>query len=80
MIYANVNENGRIELDRALKDAKDKKWYRRLKIIDLSSQGRKQTIPWSKKQWLELLNQAPSQFEKLESGAQNWTQALLADY
>jgi transposase len=39
MIYANVDENGRIELDRALKDAKDKNWYRRLKVIDLSNLG-----------------------------------------
>ena len=119
MIYTNVDENSRSELGRALKDAKGMKWYRRLKIIDLSSQGytvtelstmfdlhpgtirdyihrynhgglaelspgygqgRRKTLSWSKEQWLELLNQAPSQFEKLESGAQNWTQALLADY
>ena len=119
MIYANVDENSRIELDRALKDAKDKKWFRRLKVIDLSSlgysvpelsnmfdlhaitireyihrynhgglpelrpgygQGRREILPWSKEQWLELINQAPCQFEKLETGAQNWTQALMVDY
>jgi transposase len=119
MIYANVDENGRIELDRALKDAKDKNWYRRLKVIDLSNlgysvpelsnmfdlhartirdyihrynggglselaprygRGRKELLSWSKEQWLELMNQAPCQFDKLETGAQNWTQALMVDY
>ena len=39
MIFANVEETARIELSQALKDTKDKKWYLRLKIIDLSSQG-----------------------------------------
>ena len=119
MIYANVDENDRIEFNQALKDAKDKKWYRRLKVIDLSSlgysvpelsnmfdlhaitirgyihrynhgglpelrpsygQGRREILPWSKEQWLELINQAPCQFEKLETGAQNWTQVLMVDY
>ena len=119
MIYANVDENDRIGLNQALKKAKEKKWYRRLKIIDLSSQGysvpelsimfdlhaitirdyihrynrgglselapgygqgRKEILPWSKEQWLELMNQAPCQFDKLETGAQNWTQSLMVDY
>lgn len=119
MIYANVDADGRIELEKAIRKANEMKWYRRLKVIDLSSQGyivpelasmfdlhaitirtyihrynhggllelapgygqgRRRSMNWSNEQWLELLNQAPSQFEKLESGAQNWTQALMADY
>ena len=38
MIYANVDEPGRAELLQAMKETEDKKWFRRLKIIDLSSQ------------------------------------------
>lgn len=119
MIYANVNEQSQIELQRAMKETQDKKWYCRLKIIDLSGQGhavsmlaimfnlsphtirtyihrfnqegivglrpdygqgRDLALDWTKEQWLELLGQAPSQFEGLESGAQNWTQALMVSY
>ncbi|MCA9920466.1 MAG: helix-turn-helix domain-containing protein, partial [Anaerolineales bacterium] len=40
MIYANVDEQGKQELEQAMKKAKDKKWYQRLKTIDLSYQGR----------------------------------------
>ena len=119
MIYAKVDKNDRSELEKALEEAKEKKWYRRLMVIDLSSQGhcvpdlasmfnlhaitirtyihrynhggllelapgygrgRRRSLNWSEEQWLELLNQAPSQFEELETGAQNWTQALMADY
>lgn len=39
MIYANVDEQGRNELLQAMKETQDKKWYCRLKIIDLSGQG-----------------------------------------
>ena len=28
----------------------------------------------------ELIKRSPSQFDKLESGARNWTQALLSQY
>jgi transposase len=119
MIYANVNEKAREELQTALGEAQQPKWYRRLKIIDLSGRGydvpelatifdlsaatvrnyikryndngssgltpdydsgRAATITWSKEAWLNVLNQAPSQFEKLDSGAQNWNQALLQEY
>ena len=36
MIYANVDEQGQAELLQAMKKTNDKKWYRRLKIINLS--------------------------------------------
>ncbi len=39
MIYANVDEQDRTRLLEAMKETKDKKWYRRLKIVDLSGQG-----------------------------------------
>lgn len=119
MIYANVDEQDQQELEQAMKMTNDKKWYRRLKTIDLSNQGR--SVPkiavifglsqaairtyikryneggiaglepsygqgrplmleWNQAKWLELLGQAPSDFEKLETGAQNWTQALMAHY
>ena len=119
MIYANVNEKTRKELAQAMNETQEKKWYRRLKIIDLSGrgfsvpelaamftlsqhtirsylhrfnqggltglrsdygQGRHLSLDWTKEQWLELLGQAPNQFELLESGAQNWTQSLMAQY
>jgi len=119
MIYANVDEQTKKELTITMNETQDKKWYCRLKIIDLSSQGfsvselatlfdlsqhtirnyihrfnqggmaglrpdygqgRHLSLDWSKEQWLELLGQAPSQFELLESGAQNWTQALMTRY
>ena len=38
MIYANVAEQGQDELKNEMTRTKDKKWYRRLKIIDLSAQ------------------------------------------
>ncbi|MCB8928592.1 MAG: helix-turn-helix domain-containing protein [Ardenticatenaceae bacterium] len=40
MIYANVDEQGQQELEQAMKKTNDKKWYRRLKTIALSNQGR----------------------------------------
>jgi transposase len=119
MIYANVTPKGEEELQTALAQAQQPKWYCRLKIIDLSGRGygvpelatmfdlsratirgyikrynnhglsglgpdygsgRAAILTWSKEAWLNLLNQAPCQFEKLDSGAQNWTQALLQEY
>ncbi len=119
MLYANVDERARTELVEAMKTATRVKWYRRLKIIDLSSRGydvsylaalfdlstatvrdylkrynsgglsnlapnygigRTPQLTWDKEQWLDLLNQAPSTFEKLDSGAQNWNQDLLKMY
>ncbi len=43
MIYADVSLEEEEELESELKEAKEVKWYRRLKIIDLSSQ--KKTVP-----------------------------------
>lgn len=119
MIYANVDEQGQAELLQAMKKTNDKKWYRRLKIIDLSGhqfsvpilavifnltpqtirtyiqrfnsggieklkpnygKGRDLALDWTKDQWLALFGQAPSQFEQLNSGAQNWTQELMVEY
>ena len=119
MIYANINKKGQKKLHKAVAEAQELKWYRRLKIIELSGQGygvpelakmfdlsqatvriylnrynddglkglapdyragRTTTLSWTKEQWLNVLNQAPSDFEKLESGAQNWSQALLQKY
>jgi transposase len=119
MLYANVDETAKQELEQAMKSAEKMKWYRRLKIIDLSSRGydvplladmfdlsaatvreylkryntgglsklapdygigRTLKLNWDKEQWLDLLNQAPSEFEKLDTGAQNWNQGLLKTY
>jgi transposase len=43
MIYAQVNDESLKLLEKELKATKDAKWYRRLKIIQLSSQG--ETVP-----------------------------------
>lgn len=39
MIYAKVNEAERDEINKALKTAQKVKWYRRVKVIDLSAKG-----------------------------------------
>ena len=39
MLFAQVTEKEQKELKEAIKEAKAAKWYRRLKIVDLSSQG-----------------------------------------
>jgi len=38
------------------------------------------TLDWNKEKWIDLLAQSPNCFEKIESGAQNWTQELLCSY
>ena len=43
MLYAQVDEESRARLEQELKAAQDAKWYRRVKIIHLSSQGK--TVP-----------------------------------
>jgi len=43
-------------------------------------QGRNKTITLSKDEFSELLERSPSQFEKLETGARNWHQALMKQY
>jgi transposase len=119
MLYVEMDDKGRQELKQEMSKTEKKKWYRRLKIIDLSDQsysvptlgkvfdlgeetvrtyikrynkegliglapnygtGRKPKINWSKAQWLELIHQAPSQFDQLKTGAQNWTLVLLKSY
>jgi len=42
--------------------------------------GRKAEISLSKEQLLAVLERSPSQFEKLQTGARNWTQTLLKEY
>ena len=39
MLYAIVDEQGQDELKNEMTQTKNKKWYRRLKIIDLSARG-----------------------------------------
>ena len=43
-------------------------------------QGRSKSITLSKDELVELLRRSPSQFEKLDTGARNWNQALLKQY
>jgi hypothetical protein len=43
MIYAQVSDDGLKLVEEELKSTKDAKWYRRLKIIQWSSQG--ETVP-----------------------------------
>ena len=43
-------------------------------------QGRNKTITLSKDELSELLERSPSQFEKLDTGARNWNQALMKQY
>ena len=119
MIYAQIDDQKQDALQTEMKATKDAKWYRRLKIIDLSSQGHNVTdlaqmfdlsasairsyihafneggldglrpgygqgrpllLDWDEARWLDLLAQAPADLEKLATGAQNWTQALLRQY
>jgi len=49
MIYAQINDESLKLLEKELKAAKDTKWYKRLKIIQLSSQG--ETVPQLAKQF-----------------------------
>ena len=44
------------------------------------SPGAPQKIPLTKAEWEELLHQSPCHFERLGTGARNWTQALLVRY
>ena len=119
MLFAEVSAQAQEELLEALKQASDATWYRRLKIMHLSSQrtpvpklaqlfdlcaatvrvylthyqagglaglkrqssdGAPPKIPLHKAEWEELLHQSPSQFDRLQTGARNWTQELLVEY
>ncbi len=44
------------------------------------SPGSPAKIKFTKNEWEELLHQSPCQFEKLDSGARNWTQVLLVKH
>jgi transposase len=119
MIYAKVDAQQKAKLNAEMNSTTDAKWYRRLKVIDLSSQGfsapelsgmfdlsagtirrylhdyneagldglrpgygqgRPPTLTWTKTEWLDLLAQSPADLPLLDSGAQNWTHALLRQY
>lgn len=119
MLFAEVNPEAQEELLQELKQSSDAKWYRRVKIIHLSSQhtpvpqlaklfdlctatirdyitryntngltglkrrasdGSPSKIPLTKADWEDLLHQSPSQFDRLQTGARNWTQALVVTY
>ena len=119
MLFAEVSPEASEQLHEALKQATDAKWYRRLKIIQMSSQhtsvpklatlfdlctatvrdyitrynadgltglqrsssdGAPPKLPLSKEEWETLLHQSPSQFDRLHTGARNWTQALVVEY
>lgn len=119
MIYAQMNDAGLKLLEAELESTKDAKWYKRLKIIQLSSQGervphlaksfdvceatvrdyikrynsggldtlkrgnsngRPPKTQLTKAEWEELLHQSPCGFEKLNTGARNWTYKMLSEY
>ena len=119
MIYAQVTAEGLKLLEKELKSTKDAEWYRRVKIIHLSSKkesvpqlaerfdlceatirdyieryhkggletlkrdsisGRPPKTQLTKAEWEELLRQSPCQFEKLNTGARNWTYKMLSQY
>jgi transposase len=119
MLFAKVSAQDKETLLEELKQASESKWYRRLKIMHLSSQrmpvpklatlfdrckatvrnyvkrdnaggidglkrqssdGAPSKIPLNKAEWEELLHRSPSQFERLQTGARNWTQELLGEY
>ena len=119
MLYAKVNAQD-CEIIRAeMRTATNVKWYRRLKVVDLSGQGHTVTelaqmfdlsaetirryihgfneaglaglrpayscgrpplLNWTQDQWLDVIAQSPADIEQLNTGAQNWTQALLQQY
>ena len=119
MLFAEVSPDAKKALLDELKQTSDAKWYRRVKIIHLSSQstpvsqlaklfdlctatvrdyitrynthglaglkrhasdGAPSKIPLTKVEWEDLLHQSPSQFDRLQTGARNWTQALVVEY
>ena len=119
MLRAKVEPRARKKLEEAIGQAEKPKWYRRLKVIDLSAKGhscpqlaalfdlsaqtvrdyikrynqgglkqlrpnygsgRRAEISLSKEELEEVLARSPSQFEKLNTGARNWTQKLMKQY
>ena len=45
-----------------------------------NSNGRPTKVKLSKAEWEELLHRGPCQFERLDTGARNWTHKLLSQY
>jgi transposase len=66
MIYAQVNDEGLKLLEEELKSTKDVKWYRRLKIIQLSSQG-------------ETVRQLAKQFDVCEATVRDYIKGYERD-
>lgn len=119
MLFAKSSPETDKKLLQELKQTSDAKWYRRMKLIQLSSQktpvsdlatlfdcceetvrryikryntggldglrpqasdGAPGRIPLTRAEWEELLHQSPCQFDRLKTGARNWTQDLLVTY
>jgi transposase len=49
-------------------------------VVPHYAKGNHTKFTLSKEEWEELLRQSPSQFEKLDTPARNWTQKLLVKY
>lgn len=49
-------------------------------VVPCYAKGNHRKFTLTKEEWEELLRQSPSQFEKLDTGARNWTQKLLVKY
>ena len=45
-----------------------------------ASDGAPVKIPLTKAEWEDLLHQSPFQFDRLQTGARNWTQAMVVEY
>jgi transposase len=45
-----------------------------------ASDGAPAKIPLTKAEWEDLLHQSPSQFDRLQTGARNWTQEMVVAY
>jgi transposase len=45
-----------------------------------SSDGAPAKIPFTRVDWEDLLRRSPSQFDRLQTGARNWTQELVQTY
>ena len=119
MLFVQITPENLELLEKEIKLTKDKKWYIRLRVIQLSSYkqrvpeiaeavdlckatirnyikqynqgglkalkpnygiGCPKKITLSKSEWKELLRRSPCQFEKLNTGARNWTQPMLIEY
>ena len=119
MLFAKIDVQDQETLRNEMRTTTNVKWYRRLKVIDLSAQGhsvpqlsqlfelcagtirryihsyneagigglrpgygvgRPPAVNWTAAEWQDVLAQSPADITELETGAQNWTQALLREY